>query len=525
MLLKILHLGSTSLTFEIRNAGCYYCPRVFDVMLDGEVAIKGEKRNVFSLFNLKPASKHEVEIRFGNESIHRNFITKKEAAVSDVRLFGAIGDGKHDDTAAIQLAIYCCPEHGRVVVSPGTYVITSLQMKSHFTLELAKGATLLGAKKRSLFPYLPPLINYTNGKDMPLGTWEGVPAPMFGSLILGVNVSDVAIVGQGTIDGNGKVAGWWVNPKLLRTAWRPRDVFFNHCTHVVLQGLTIQNSPAWSIHPFYSQHLKLLDLEVKAAKKSPNTDGCDAESCSDVMIIGSHFSVGEDCIALKSGKKEMAEKYHTPCQNITIRNCRMNDGHGAVVLGSETGAGIRNLHVSNCRFENTDRGLRIKTRRGRGQLAVVDGVTFRHIVMDGVLTPFVMNMFYNCDPIDGKSRYVYDKKKLPINDGTPYLGKFRFIDIQCRNAQVCAGFFIGLPERRIASIALKRVSVSFKDKAKTGVPAMMSFIRPMKKKGFCFTNVEEVILNDVVINGQEGEALSCKHVGHLVGALSQEEKK
>ena len=134
------------------------------------------------------------------------------------------------------------------------------------------------------------------------------------------------------------------------------------------------NSPAWTIHPYFSKNVRFLDLYIKNHKYSHNTDGCDPESCDGVDIIGVRFSVGDDCIAIKAGKIYMGMKYQTPCKNLTIRNCYMKDGHGGVVLGSEMSGGIKDLTVERCIFEGTDRGLRIKTRRGRGKYAIIDGV-------------------------------------------------------------------------------------------------------------------------------------------------------
>ncbi len=218
----------------------------------------------------------------------------------------------------------------------------------------------------------------------------------------------------------------------------------------------------------------------------------------------------------------MAKKFHTPSSHITIRNCLMNDGHGAVVLGSEMGAGIRNLNVSYCIFENTDRGVRVKTRRGRGKLAVVDGVTFHHIVMKNVLTPLVINMFYNCDPLDGKTWYVWTKEKLPVDERTPYLGKFVFRDMVCEDASACGGFFYGLPEAPIASITLQNISISFKENPEIKKPAMMSYLQPMKQKGLYLKNVEEVILKNVQINNYRGSPITRSNIGKITGRLAKE---
>jgi len=255
-------------------------------------------------------------------------------------------------------------------------------------------------------------------------------------------------------------------------------------------------------------------MRVENPKDSPNTDGCDPDSCDGVRILGVDFSVGDDCIAIKSGKFELGMTYRTPSKNIRIRNCRMADGHGGVVLGSEMSGGIQNLEVKNCLFVGTDRGLRIKTRRGRGVSAVIDDVTFENIRMDGVLTPFVINMYYYCDD-DGKTPYVWSKDPLPIDERTPRLGRFTFRDVVCTGAQVAAGFFYGLPEQPIGAVTLERVSVTFAAEAEPGFPAMMSHLEPMKRHGWIFRFVDHVTMTDVRLAGQDGPEAVWSDVGVL----------
>jgi len=186
-------------------------------------------------------------------------------------------------------------------------------------------------------------------------------------------------------------------------------------------------------------------------------------------------------------------------------------GHGAIVLGSECSGGIRDLEISQCYFEKTDRGLRIKTRRGRGNTAVIDGVTFENIYMNEVLTPLVMNMFYYCDD-DGKTEYVWSKNPLPLDDRTPYLGHFTFKNMTCENVHVAAGFFYGLPEQPIASITLENITFSYAKDALPGIPAMMSFLDPMEKAGLIFKNVRNVVLNHASVQGASGEAVTLENV-------------
>lgn len=187
----------------------------------------------------------------------------------------------------------------------------------------------------------------------------------------------------------------------------------------------------------------------------------------------------------------------------------MQFGHGAIVLGSEMSGGVKNLKVERCYFDHTDRGLRIKTRRGRGNTAVIDGVEFNNIYMDNVLTPLVINMFYFCDP-DGKTEYVWSKEKLPVDDRTPFLGKFTFNNIKAVNCEVCAGYFYGLPEMPIQQININDSELSFKDDAKADTPAMMSFAEECLRRGLVFKNVKEINLKNVRIDNQLGKKIDIE---------------
>ena len=235
-----------------------------------------------------------------------------------------------------------------------------------------------------------------------------------------------------------------------------RMIFLNHCEHVVVQGIRVQNSPSWNIHPYFSDHLRFLDLTVLNPKDSPNTDGLDPESCKDVEIAGVYFSLGDDCIALKSGKIYMGSKYKRASEDIVIRQCCMRDGHGSITVGSEMAGGIKRVTVKDCQFLHTDRGLRIKTRRGRGKDAIIDEIIFEHIKMDHVMTPFVINCFYFCDP-DGHNHYVQTKEVMPVDDRTPSIKKMTFRNIEAKNCHVAAAYFYGLPEQKIERVEMEQI--------------------------------------------------------------------
>ena len=509
---NILFLGSRSVTLELVNNSCYYTEELYDVFVNNELILSKQNRNIISLYDLLPCTDYIVEIKLKNETITVKFSTLSEYVTLDVRKFGAKGDGITDDTLFIQAAINACPKNGRVLIPAGEYSVCPLFLKSDITIELQEGTHLIGNTDRKNYPILPGMTLLTDeSDDYNLGSWEGNPLDCFASIITGIEVSNVNIVGKGIIDGNAQNADWWVDVRTKRLAWRPRGVFLVRCNNISFQGVTVTNTPSWNLHPYFSENIHFIDMKLISPKISPNTDGCDPESCKNVDIIGVHFSVGDDCIAIKSGKIYMGRKYKKPSENFNIRNCSMNFGHGAVVLGSEMAGGIKNINVTNCIFNETDRGLRIKTRRGRGKDAVIDGITFENIRMNKVLTPLVINMFYFCDP-DGKSEYVWSKEKLPVDDRTPYLGAFHFKNISCTEVNVAAGAFYGLPEMPIKEITLENIDFSYSKEPQAGVPAMMTGLDPMSNRGLIFNNVESVKIKNVSLDNHLENEIECLNV-------------
>ncbi len=472
-------------------------------------------RVVTGIYDLKPETEYEIRVVRGEEEETVYVTTEREFVTLNVRDFGAKGDGVQDDTLFIQAAIMACPKESRVLIPEGTYKVTSLFLKDDLRLELAKGAVLSAETAREKFPVFQGMIqSYDEEQDYNLGTWEGNPLPMFTAILTGVNVKHVVIYGQGVIEGNASMENWWYDAKVMRGAWRPRMIFLNHCEDVVLEGITVQNSPSWNIHPYFSNQLRFIGLTVLNPKDSPNTDGLDPESCKDVEIVGVYFSLGDDCIALKSGKIYMGARYKVPCENIVIRQCCMRDGHGSITIGSEMAGGVKNLTVKDCLFLHTDRGLRIKTRRGRGRDAVIDGILFENIRMDHVMTPFVINCFYFCDP-DGHTEFVRSKEKYPVDKGTPSVRRLTFRNIEAQNCHVAAAYLYGLPEQKIRQVVMEHVHVTYAENAESGVPAMMDGLDDCRKLGVFANNVEHLVLRDVTVSGQEGEAFLLDHIDRM----------
>ncbi|MBR6954912.1 MAG: glycoside hydrolase family 28 protein [Clostridia bacterium] len=510
-MIDLICVGASAACFELRNSEPFMAPEPFEIWLDG-VFQRQAQENVFSLFGLKPRTEHSLKVCMGGTSEEMVFSTNAECCAVDVRAFGAAGDGKTVDTAAIQRAILLLPEGGRLVFPAGTYLTGPIFLKSHMTLELQADACLLGLTDKADYPVLPGCVtDVESSRQVVTGTFEGQTKPMYASLITAEYCEDIAIVGPGCIDGNAANGTWWQTFRTDPVA-RPRLCFFNHCKQVCVHGIQVRNSASWQLHPYECDQIAFYDVSVSAPKDSPNTDALDPESCDDVRIIGCRFSVGDDCIAIKSGKLDASGRAMRPASRHTIRNCLMAFGHGAVVLGSEISGGVRDLTVSQCLFRETDRGLRIKTRRGRGEGCFIDDVVFENIRMERVLTPVVINMFYRCVDPDGDSDYVQSREKLPVDARTPHLGRFTFRNMTCTDTEVAGCYAEGLPERPLDAVTLENVRIAYSKDAKPGVPAMFTNSPAVCRMGLYFRSVRQVVLRNVVLEGVDGERVITENV-------------
>ena len=523
-MIRLLYCGSSSACLELVNDLPFYAPGTYQVFLNGTFLFEKDT-NVFSVYDLIPGTEYSVAARFQTTDriVNLQFQTGKDSCIYSVASFGVKGDGITDDTDSIQTAIDFLPENGRLIFEPGVYLSRPLSLKSHLTLELKKGAVLKGFPDRNRYPVIPgEATDDQTGVTNIFSVFEGVPHDSYQSLITAINATDICITGEGTIDGNAQNSDFWTAFREFEPA-RPRLLSFVHCSGIVLHGFTGCNSPAWNLHPFHCRDVSILDVRVNAPKDSPNTDAIDPEACSGVRIIGCKLSVGDDCIAIKSGKIELAKRFAWPAEDHTVRNCLMENGHGAVTLGSESAMGIKNLMVTQCFFRSTDRGLRIKTRRGRGKDSNITGVVFDNIKMDGVLTPIVINMWYNCCDPDRYSEYVWSRECLPVDDRTPHLGSFRFTNMDCTGAQVAACYIDGLPEMPIDSVTFEDIRVVFDPDAKEGVPAMQNFAVKRRRLGFYLDNVNQIRLNRVSVGNVIGEPVIAAHYEDIaVSDLTEE---
>jgi len=519
---NILRIGARFVILKIDDGGKYNTKESFvlsatpkgnGIIPRPEATVLKTNKVINLLDNLYPDMDYELTVEGKGDSFTTSFHTKNESVTLDVSDFGAVADGVHDDTMAIQTAINVCPKDGRVLIRSGKYAVTALFMKSDVSVEIAEGAELIGTKDASKLPILPGIVeSYDEKSEYNFASWEGNPLRQYASMITGVCANNFSVYGRGVLNGNASFDDWWKIDKEHFYVARPNMFFTNNCENVLLAGVTVMDSPCWTLHPYFSKNIDIMDVTIKNPWNSPNTDGLDPESCDGMKAYGVHFSLGDDCIAIKSGKIYMGKKYKIPSSNMHIANCLMESGHGAVTVGSEIAGGVNNIKVEDCVFHDTDRGLRIKTRRGRGKDSVLDKIVFENIEMDHVLTPFVVNSFYFCDP-DGKTDYVQSRSAYPVDDRTPSIGQLVFRNIEAKDTEYAAGYYLGLPESPIKEIVMENVNVTYKFEAGAGQPAMSNGVPDTSKAGIYAENVESLVMNNVNISGQDGDAVVRVGIG------------
>jgi polygalacturonase len=415
------------------------------------------------------------------------------SSLGSVRDHGAVGDGRAADGRAIQAAIDAAGSRGggTVVLPPGGYVSGSIFLRSGVTLWLDSGAVLLGSR---------------DPRDYPLveSRWEGSTRMTHAGLVHARGEKNIAVLGRGRVDGRGEE--WW---RAFREGSlehpRPRLFALEDCEDVLLEGFTAVNSPAWTINPVRSRNVRIHGLSITNPPDSPNTDGINPDSCRSVRISDCFVSVGDDCITIKSGTELERPDLRMACEDIVVTNCVLERGHGGVVIGSEMSGGVRNVAVSNCVFKGTDRGLRMKTRRGRG--GTVERVRVSNIVMYDVLCPFALNMHYHCggkrgDPVVG------DRGALPPDEGTPAFRDISYNAISAVGARIAAAFVDGLAEAPVERLSFTDVSVEMSGEDEPVPPEMADGLPPLSRAGFVATHVRGLRMSAFRVSGHRGEAFA-----------------
>ena len=357
---------------------------------------------------------------------------------------------------AINKAISECSKKGggKVIVPAGTYLTGAITLQSNVNLVVEKDATLLFAYEPELYPQV-------------LTRWEGLDCWNLSPCIYAYKADNVAITGEGTIDGNGSNDTWWWwcgkpvygwkegmprqqddngRPRLLRMAedgvdmnerrftttdrLRPQLIGLNTCNNVLIEGVTLLRSPFWVIHPLLCSNVTVRRVHID--NDGPNGDGCDPESCDGVLIEDCYFNTGDDCIAVKSGRNNDGRLWDKPSENIIIRNCMMANGHGGVVIGSEISGGCRNLFAENNKMDSPDldRVVRIKTNPCRG--GVIENIYVRNTEVG------------QCAEAVLKINLDYEPKEICCRDYPPTVRNVYLDNVTCQKSKYGV-MIVGLP--------------------------------------------------------------------------------
>jgi polygalacturonase len=412
----------------------------------------------------------------------------------NVTAFGASSDGQTMCTEAIHKAIDRAASSGggTIYFPSGTYLTGPIRLQSHITLYLDAGATIKFS------------TNFDDYLPMVPSRWEGITVTNFSPLISAYEAMDVAIVGRGTLDGQGQA--WWdflhklrANKDLPRSKWqdefaglnkgiiaemnyaplnvgflRPPFIQFYECTNVLVDGVTIRNSPFWNVNPLYCEDVNVHGVSIISPSNSPNTDGVNPDSCRNVHISDCLMDVGDDCITIKSGRDADGRRVGKPAENYTVVNCTLLHGHG-LSIGSEMSGGVNNIVVDNCVFDGTDRGIRIKSTRGRG--GVVEDVRISNLVMRNIRDEaLVLTTFYTkSDP-------------EPVSERTPIFRNIHFSGITGVGKVACE--LTGLTEMPIENVTFSDIQLT-------------------AKTGFAIKDAKGIELHHVTVNTETGPAFTA----------------
>ena len=421
-----------------------------------------------------------------------------QAAIIDVTTIGGKGDSVTLNTAVIAQAIETLSAQGggTVYFPAGTYLTGPIKFESNITIEISSGATLL---------FSPNFEDYLPFVEM---RYEGVVMKSFCPLFYAYEKENITIKGRGKIDGNGRA--WWSvawamdgideykhlleRVKPLQELWdrenagltieeqsdwkrtfakrffRPPFIQMYKSSNIKIEDISIANSPFWTINPEFCQNVTIRGVTINNPY-SPNTDGINPSSCKDVHISDCHISVGDDCITIKSGRDLQGRQYATPCENITITNCTMLSGHGGVVIGSEMSGDVRKVTITNCVFDGTDRGIRIKSSRGRG--GVVEEIRVNNIVMKNIKKEAIMlNLFYSNVPAE------------PLSERTPIFRNIHISNMTGSNVHTACRL-LGIEEAPINNLTFSNINID-------------------AENGFAIDKTENITFNNVQVNTKNG---------------------
>ena len=480
-----------------------------------------------------PVSDVQTDLPFEMPRVERPSIPSRTVSITE---YGAFGDGMSLCTDAFADAIdeLAGQGGGRVEVPDGIWLTGPIVLKDNIELHLADNAMILFSGDKSLYPLVQIIF-------------EGLDTWRCQSPISARGVKNVAITGRGVIDGGGDAWRGVKRSKLTEGEWkslvasggivsedgnnwypsesfvrgvkaatdqnvaenatmadfermhdflRPVMVAIHNCENVLLEGVTFQNPPCWTIHPALCTNLIVNGITVRCPDYAQNGDGIDVESCKNVVMINSSFDAGDDGICIKSGKNEEGRKRGIPCENVIVDNCIVFHGHGGFVVGSEMSGGVKNICVRNCTFSGTDVGLRFKSTRGRG--GVVENIYIDNITMNNILNDAVLfDLFYGGKSAsealaDGDEGEVTDMPAKPLDETTPAFRNIDIKNVRCNGARR-AMYFNGLPEMNVIGVVVADSHFS-------------------TTNGAQLNESTDVELNNVVVVPAQGPALTLNNV-------------
>lgn len=364
---------------------------------------------------------------------------RRGARVS-VASFGGAGDGRTLNTAAFARAVAsierrAAPGGAELYVPPGVWLTGPFNLTSRMTLFLARGAVIRATQDTSSWPLIEPLPSYGRGRELPGGRYT--------SLIHGNGLQDVVITGEnGTIDGQGS-AWWdmWKNRTLLYT--RPHLLELMSSSDIIVSNVVFQDSPFWNIHPVYCSNVVIRNVTILAPHDSPNTDGIDPDSSSNICIEDCYISTGDDSIAIKSGWDEYGIAYGRASSGITVRRITGSSPFAGFAVGSETSGGVENVLAEHLNFFNSGFGIHVKTNTGRG--GFIRNITVSDVTLDNVRYGLRIVGDVGNHPDDS-----YNRSALPIVDALTVK------NVQGQNVRE-AGLIKGIPNSAFSRICLSNV--------------------------------------------------------------------
>lgn len=457
--------------------------------------------------------------------------------------FGGVGDGVTLNTEAFEKAIVTLAEQGggRLVVPFGVWFTGPITLRSNINLHLEKGAIILFTPDKSAYPLIKT-------------SFEGLETRRCQSPLSGYGLENIAITGEGVINGSGEAwrplkrakvtenhwksvvssGGVLQNPDLwypsenamrgallsdfnlnvprkpltdaewldIRDFLRPVMVSLVRCKRVLLEGVLFENSPSWNLHPLMCEDIIVDNVFVRNPSYAQNGDGIDLESCKNALIVNSTFDVGDDAICLKSGKDADGRRRGMPTENVIIDNCTVFKGHGGFVVGSEMSGGVRNVSVTNCSFLGTDVGLRFKSTRGRG--GVVENIYVNRVSMFDIVTDsFLFDLYYGgksaSESLADGDKTPAEEVAYPVTEETPIFRNIHVKNLVSRNARR-ALFFNGLPEMNISDIHLDSVYITARYGGELSESNGVTFrhvrIEPAEGPALVLNNVKNMTVTD-----------------------------